>query len=72
MLESLLAFIKTFPQWLYHTVEVLLVSVVFTALCIFLFGLYTGIRIVGRRANKIAEISVWPPRITFREEDAGK
>ena len=69
MIETILTFIKSFPHWLYLTVEILLVAVVFTAMCIFLFGIYTGIRIIGRRANKIEEISIWPPRITFKVDD---
>ena len=69
MLETLIGFIKIFPAWLGHTVEVLIVALLFAACVLFLWGLFVGIRIVGGRANKIAEINLFPPSIKFRSDD---
>jgi hypothetical protein len=69
MLETLVTFVKSLPLWLVHVVEIMIVGVLFTAACLFLFGLYVGIRIIGRRANKIEEISFFPPKITFKVDD---
>ena len=69
MIETLIAFIKAFPTWLFHLVEVLLVALVFSFCVIFLWGIYFGIRIIGRRANKISEITLIPPTIKFRDEN---
>lgn len=70
MLESLiLPFIKSLPAWLFHVVEVMIVAVVFSFCVVFLWGLWVGIRIVGKRSNKISEINIFPPSIKFRNDN---
>jgi hypothetical protein len=34
--------------------------------------MYVGIKIVGKRANKISEINIFPPSIKFRDDNAGQ
>lgn len=73
MLETLiLPFIKTLPTWLYHVVEVMIVAMIFSFAVIFLWGLWVGIRIVGNRSERISEITVFPPRIKFRDDTNSK
>ena len=73
MLETvILPFIKALPAWLFHTVEVLIVAVVFSFATIFLWGMYVGIRIIGKRSNKISEINIFPPSIKFIDDNSGK
>lgn len=67
MLESLATFIKTLPHWLALIVEILFVVIVFMTAMTFLAGVWCGLRIIGRRANEIEAIELWPPRIKFRE-----
>jgi hypothetical protein len=69
MIETIIAFMKGFPTLLFHVVEVLIVAVVFSFCVIFLYGIYVGIRIIGKRANKISEITVFPPTIKFRDDE---
>ena len=73
MLEALLTFIKAFPHWLYVTVEVLVVAVLFSAAVLFLFGVYIGIRMIGSRAPQIKKIVFFPiPSIEYYEGDEGE
>jgi hypothetical protein len=67
MLESIATFIKTLPSWLAITVEVLFVIIIFMTALTFLAGVWCGMRIIGRRANEIEAIELWPPRIKFKE-----
>jgi hypothetical protein len=67
MLESIAAFIKTLPSWLGTIVEVLFVIVIFMTAMTFIAGMWCGMRIVGRRAQEIDAIELWPPRIKFKE-----
>jgi hypothetical protein len=67
MLESIATFVKTLPHWLAITVEVLVVAVIFMTALTFLAGVWCGLRIIGRRANEIEAIELWPPRIKFKE-----
>ncbi len=69
MLDVIITFIKGLPLYLFHIVEIMVVGVLFSVACLFLFGLFVGIRIIGRRANKIEEISFFPPKITFKVDD---
>jgi negative regulator of sigma E activity len=69
MLETLIAFIKTLPAWLASVVEVMIVAIVFLTCVTFLAGVWCGLRIVGKRANAIEEITFFPPRIKFKSED---
>jgi len=69
MLETLIAFIKTLPAWLGAVVEVMIVAIVFLTAVTFLAGIWCGLRIVGRRANAIEEITFFPPRIKFKSEE---
>ena len=67
MLESIATFIKTLPHWLGTIVEVLFVIVIFMTAMTFIAGMWCGMRIVGRRAQEIEAIELWPPRIKFKE-----
>jgi len=67
MLESLLALIKTLPAWLATVAEVMVVAIVFLTSVTFLAGIWCGLRIVGKRANAIEEITFFPPRIKFKD-----
>lgn len=67
MLESIATFIKTLPSWLGTIVEVLFVIVIFMTAMTFIAGMWCGMRIVGRRAQEIEAIELWPPRIKFKE-----
>jgi len=67
MLESIATFVKTLPSWLAITVEVLFVIIIFMTALTFLAGVWCGMRIIGRRANEIEAIELWPPRIKFKE-----
>ena len=69
MLETLIAFIKSLPAWLGAVAEVLIVAVIFMTAMTFLAGIWCGLRIIGKRANSIAEIQFFPPKIIFKESD---
>ena len=70
MLEALVTFVKSFPLWLYTIVEVLVVAVLFSAACLFLFGVYIGIRMIGSKAPDIKKITFFPiPSIEYYEEE---
>lgn len=69
MLETLIAFIKTLPTWLGAVVEVMVVAIIFMTAMTFLAGVWCGLRIVGKRANAIEEITFFPPRIKFKSEE---
>jgi hypothetical protein len=69
MLETLIAFIKTLPTWLASVVEVMIVAIVFLTCMTFLAGVWCGLRIIGKRANAIEEISFFPPKITFKNNN---
>ena len=69
MLETLIAFIKSLPAWLGAVVEVMVVAIIFLTAMTFLAGVWCGLRIVGRRANAIQEITFFPPKIIFKSED---
>jgi hypothetical protein len=69
MLETLIAFIKSLPAWLGAVVEVMIVAVVFMTAVTFLAGVWCGLRIIGKRANAIEEITFFPPRIKFKSEE---
>ncbi len=67
MLETLVAFIKTLPSWLAVVADVLIVAVIFLTAMTFLMGVWCGLKIIGQRANRIREISFFPPKIVFQE-----
>ena len=69
MLETLIAFIKTLPTWLGAVVEVMVVAIIFMTAITFLAGVWCGLRIIGRRANAIEEITFFPPKIKFKAEE---
>jgi hypothetical protein len=69
MLETLIAFIKTLPTWLGAVVEVMVVAIIFMTAITFLAGVWCGLRIIGRRANAIEEITFFPPKIKFKSEE---
>ena len=68
-MEIMLSFIKSLPLWLGQVVEVLIVALVFMACFTFLIGVWCGLRIIGNRSKSIREISFFPPKISFQEED---
>jgi hypothetical protein len=65
ILETVLAFIKTLPSWLMNVCDILIVAVLFLTSMTFLAGIWCGIKVIGKRANSIKEISLLPPRIIF-------
>ena len=69
MLETLIAFIKSLPAWLGAVAEILIVAVIFMTAMTFLAGIWCGLRIIGKRANHIAEIQFLPPKIIFKENN---
>ena len=69
MLETIMAFIKSLPSWLGAVVEVMVVAIIFMTAMTFLAGIWCGLRIIGKRANSIAEIQFFPPKIIFKEND---
>lgn len=68
MLEAIAAFLKTLPSWLASVAEILFVAIVFMTAVTFLAGIWCGLRIIGRRANSIHEIQIFPPKIIFNED----
>lgn len=66
MLEAIIAFLKTLPNWLSAVAEVMIVAIVFLTCMTFLAGIWCGLRVIGRRANAIQEIQFFPPKIIFK------
>ncbi len=64
-MESLIAFIKTLGPTLSTIAEVLVIITLFIVAISIIFGFWTAVLIIKRKTNYIAEISVFPPRITF-------
>lgn len=69
MLESITIFIKSLPVWLGHVVEVLFVAIIFCTAITFLAGIWCGLRVIGQRSKSIKEITFFPPKITFSEDE---
>jgi hypothetical protein len=69
MLESIMLFIKSLPVWLGHVVEILFVAVVFLTAMTFLAGVWCGLRVIGQRSKSIKEITFFPPRIIFNDNE---
>lgn len=69
VLETLIAFTKSLPAWLGTVLEIMIVTLIFMTALTFLGGIWCGIKIVGKRAQSIKEITFFPPRIIFHEED---
>lgn len=69
MLEAIIAFLKTLPQWLSTVAEVMIIAIIFMTCMTFLAGIWCGLRIIGRRANAIQEIQFFPPKIIFKEQE---
>jgi hypothetical protein len=69
MLETLMLYIKSLPAWLGAVVEVMFVAVIFMTAMTFLAGIWCGLKVVGKRANSIKEMTFFPPKILFHEED---
>lgn len=68
MLETIIAFVKSLPAWLGTVVEVMIVAVIFMTAVTFLAGIWCGLRIVGKRAQSIKEITFFPPKIVFLDK----
>jgi hypothetical protein len=68
MLEIIIAWIKALPVWLAHTVEVLVVAVVFLTAITFLAGIWVGILVINRRARSIESFTLFPFRIEFNND----
>ena len=62
-------YIKSLPAWLGAVVEVMFVAVIFMTAMTFLAGIWCGLKVVGKRANAIKEMTFFPPKILFHEED---
>lgn len=65
MLEVIIAWIKGLPVWLAHTVEVLVVAIVFLTAITFLAGIWVGILVIKRRARSIESFTLIPFKIEF-------
>jgi hypothetical protein len=65
MLESLTAFIKTFPTWLGTLTEILVVGIGFATALTLLMGVWIGILVVKRRARSIKSFTLIPFGIEF-------
>lgn len=68
MLEMIIAFIKSLPVWLGAVVEIMIVAIMFMTAVTFLAGIWCGLRIVGKRAQSIKEITFFPPKIVFLDK----
>ena len=64
-MEAILSFIKTLSPMLATIAEVLVIVTMFIVALSLIFGFWVGVLIIKRKTNYIAEISVFPPRITF-------
>ena len=69
MLETIIAFTKSLPAWLSAVVEVMIVAIIFMTAVTFLAGIWCGLRIVGKRAQSIKEITFFPPKIVFLNKE---
>jgi hypothetical protein len=69
MLEMIVAAIAKLPTWLSMITDALLVIILFTFSIIFLWGMFVGIRIIGRRSNDIESITLIPFGIKFKSND---
>lgn len=68
MLETLILYIKSLPAWLGAVVEVMVVAVIFMTAMTFIVGMWCGLKVVGKRANSIKEIQLFPLKIIFYEK----
>lgn len=68
MLEVIIAWIKSLPLWLAHTVEVLVVAITAFAALTFLAGIWVGIIVIKKRARSIESFTLIPFRIEFRSD----
>lgn len=69
ILDTLIFFIKALPAWLGAVVEVMIVAVLFMTAMTFLAGIWCGLKVVGKRASSIKEITFFPPRIIFHDKE---
>lgn len=68
MLESIMLYIKSLPAWLGAVVEVMIVAVAFMTAITFIAGMWCGLKIVGKRADSIKQIQLFPLKIIFYED----
>lgn len=68
-MDSILLFIKSLPTWLGNIVEVMIVAFIFMTLLTFICGVWCGLKIIGQRSKSIKEITFFPPRIIFHDEE---
>ena len=68
MLETIITLIKQLPSWIGLFAEVILVALIFATMITFLSGIWCGLRVIGKRAQTIKEITFFPPRILFYEK----
>ena len=68
MLEILIAWVKSLPVWLSHTVEVLVVAITFLTAVTFLAGVWVGLLVIRKRARSIESFTLIPFRIEFRTD----
>jgi hypothetical protein len=68
-MESLVAFIKTLSPMLATIAEVLIIVTMFIVALSLISGFWIAMLIIKRKTNYIAEISIFPPRITFHPKE---
>jgi hypothetical protein len=64
-MEAILSFIKTLSPMLATIAEVLIIVTMFIVALSLISGFWIAMLIIKRKTNYIAEISIFPPRITF-------
>jgi hypothetical protein len=72
MIDYLLITLKTLPTWLAHTVDILIVAILFLTSITFITGMWCGLVIIGKRANSISEITFFPLKVSFTEKRVNK
>lgn len=67
-METLLAWLKTLPNYLNTLVDILLIAVIFLTAFTLILGVWLGFCITRKRMNSIVELQFLPPKITFKDK----
>ena len=68
MMETILAWAKTLPQYLTMIFDILVIAVIFLTAFTLIMGVWLGFCITRKRMNSIVELQFLPPKITFLEK----
>lgn len=68
-METLLSIIKGAPLWLQHVFEVMVVLFVAMMFISIIAGIWFAGLMLRKRVNYIAEVSAFPPKITFHPKE---